>query len=241
MADIVKAINIREEYFKLKAQGIHQYHLIDKLQECGFESIEQFEEEERVYRLGLVEFNYVEQPMPGGVAEIFKMIESNKPGVLFVDWEDTYVVCGDAGMKSFNEEYCKENNITVFPLYSPGGSIVGSKGDFSFGVCTPLRAKADAWFILNQVKAIIQRYTDLVVTVEGNDILVDNKKICGSAFYQGENVLMVIMHFSFEDWSELISHICNPNKVGKPVSYIDFMTRQEFKQEVKRWLRLDSI
>lgn len=241
MPDIVKAIEVEEEYFNLKKKGIHSFNLIDKIRECGFESLEQYQEEELVYRFSLLKFNFVEEPMPGCVAEVFKMIESNKPGVLFADWENTYVLCGSGGIKVFNREYCDSNNIPVFPLHTPGGTIVSSTGDFSFGVCMPLRIKPTVEFVLNNVKDIIQKFTFDLVEVKGNDILVNEKKVCGSAFYKNENVLMVVMHFSFNDQSELISHICTTDKVSKPVGYINFMTRNEFKSEVRRWLRVDTI
>lgn len=210
--------------------------LIERIKSFGYETLEEYFEEKRNFLYLQTEFNLVEEPMPNGVAEIFKMVNSNKAGILFVDWEDTYVVCANQGLKEFNKQYCEENNIKFFPLYTGGGTIVGSKGDFSFGICYPKNIANDSSHALNGVKDILQKHTDRTVSVNGNDILVDGNKICGSATYSKDDVFMVIMHFSFNDWSELISKICLTSKTGKPVGYVDFMTREEFKKEVLEWL-----
>lgn len=236
--DIVGAMAKEREYLSFRMKGEEPYHFVDAVKEFGFEGIEEFFDAKRDYLFNQISFNFVEQPMPGGVDEIFKMINTNRAGVLFVDWEDTFVVCADRGLEEFNKQYCEENDIAFFPLYTGGGTIVGSKGDFSFGVCSPKNIISEPAFILNQVKSILQKHTTKEITVKGNDICADGNKICGSANYVKGNVLMVIMHFSFSDLSALIANICTTAKVGKTVAYVDFMTREEFKKEVAEWLRV---
>ena len=233
---IINAMEEEKRYINDKMQG-KDTSLPDRLKEYGYNELSEYFKDKRDYQFSQIEFNFVEEPMPNGVTEIFKMINSNKAGILFVDWEDTYVVCGDKGLEEFNRKYCEENNITFFPLYTGGGTIVGGKGDFSFGVCYPKSTLIDAAYILNSVKDILQKYTSLTISVEGNDILFDGKKICGSATYMIANVSMTIMHFSFSDWSELISNICTTSKQGKEVGYVSFMTHSDFKGDVLKWLQ----
>lgn len=241
MVDIEKAMAKEDEYLAYRMRGEEPFHLSDAIAECGFETLEEYFKAKHDYEFSSVEFDFVEEPMPNGVAEIFKMINTNRAGVLFVDWEETYVVCADTGLEEFNKQYCEEHNITFFPLHVGGGTIVGSTGDFSFGVCCPTAVNSDPHFILKRVAEILQRHTSKTVSVKGNDITVGGNKVCGSASYEKSDVLMVIMHFSFEDWSELISNICQPKKTGKPVGYVDFVTRDVFKREVAEWLRVRSI
>lgn len=241
MSDIVKAIEIENYYIECRMKNEYPFNLVDKIREYGFETLEEYFDKKRFYQFNNLKFQYVEEPMPNGVSEIFKMIEANQAGTLFVDWNETYVVSGTNGMETLNKEYCEENNITIFPLHTAGGTIVGNEGDFSFGVCYPNNMGIDFNFILNGAKDILQRYTDKNVEVKGNDIVVDDKKICGTATYNGKNVFMTILHFSFSDKSELISEICITNKTNKPVAYIDFITRDTFKEEVSTWLQVRSI
>lgn len=236
--DIARAVELEKAYLEHRMKGEEPFHMIDAIKECGFETLEEYFAVKQDYLFGQLQFRYVDKPMPGGVAEIFEVIKSNAPGALFVDWERTYVVCANAGLEEFNREYCIENKIPFFPLYTDGGTIVGAKGDFSLGICCPQFAVNDYHYILNGVKNILQRHTEKEVTVRGNDICVDGNKICGSASYRSGKVLMVIMHFTFTDLSDLISKICRTTKTGKPVTYIDFITRDTFKTEVAEWLRV---
>lgn len=238
MVDVKKAIEVEQFYIECRMKGEYPFHLVDKIKECGFNSLVEFQEAKRDYLFSQIDFPQVIQPMPEGVSEIFKMIQTNKAGTLFVDWNETYVVAGNQGMETLNKKYCEENNITIFPLYTNGGTIVGSTGDFSLGICIPNNIDIDPLYLLNKVKNILQKYTDYEVTVEGNDICLDGKKISGTASYPSGDIIMTIMHFSFTNWSDLISSICRPNKVGKEVAFVDFMTREQFKQEVLEWLRI---
>lgn len=238
MNNIIKAIEIEDYYFKCRTKNEYPFHLIDKIKECGFKTLKEYFKAKQLYKFENLEFNYVEELISNGVSEAFKMIEANQAGVLFANWDDTYVVSGTNGMETLNKEYCEENNITIFNLHMAGGAIVGSEDDFSFGICYPKDIRISFNFILNEMKNILQRYTDKNIEVKGNDIVVDNKKVCGTTVYDGKDVLMVILYFSFSDKSELINNICITNKVNKPVGYIDFITKDVFKKEVSTWLRV---
>lgn len=234
--DIQKAIEIEKYYLECRMKNEYPFHLVDKIRECGFDSLEEYHEAKKDYNFSQIKFPQVIQPMPEGVSEIFKMIQTNKAGTLFVDWNETYVVAGNKGMESLNKEYCEENNITIFPLHTGGGTIVGSTGDFSLGICVPKDTGIDSPYLLRKVGDILQRHTECIVTIEGNDICFDGKKISGTASYPVNDIIMTIMHFSFTDWSDLISHICNKN--GKTVAFVDCVTREQFKQEVSEWLEI---
>lgn len=235
MRNLIEAMAEEQAYVRDRMAGINT-SLPDRLAPFGYSDLTAYFKDKTEYLFSQVEFCVVEEPMPGGVAEIFNMLNANKAGVLLVDWEDTYVVCADRGIEEFNRQYCEEHGITFFPLYTGGGTIVGSVGDFSFGVCVPKNVVNSSSYILNKVRDILQKYTDKPITVNGNDICVDGKKISGTANYTKGDVFMVILHFSFGDHSELISNICTTAKESKPVMYVDFMTRSELKQEVLVWL-----
>lgn len=238
MTNIENAMKIEEAYVQHRLNNEEPFALVDEIKKCGFNSLSDYFNEKTIYLLSSLDFNLVIQPMPEGVAEIFKMIESNRSGILLVDWEDTFVVSGSDGLETFNEEFCRENNIQFFPLHTGGGTIVGTKGDISIGICVPSSLFTNADFILNKIKDILQKSTQEKVSVDKNDILIDGNKICGSAVYRSRDIIMIIMHFSFSDKHELISKICTTNKTGKPIGFISSMTREEFKKEVSEWLLL---
>lgn len=236
MRNLIEAMAEEKAYVEDRMKGIETV-LIDRLAPYGYDSLSEYFNDKRDYEFSQIKFNLVEEPMPNGVSEIFEMINTGESGILFVDWEDTYVVCGTRGMEEFNQEYCEEHNITFFPLHTGGGTIVGSTGDFSLGIYCPKSVIHDANYILSNVSNILQKHATATISVDGNDIVADGKKICGSANYTQNNMLMVIMHFSFNNWADLISNICSTTKKSKPVWYVDFMEREQFKKEVLRWLQ----
>ena len=180
-----------------------------------------------------LDFTYIEKEPKDCIAECLRMINEKVTGVLFVDTNETFVFKGTSN-KDFNEEYCIENNIPVYPIYAKGGSIVSMKGDFSFGVCLPKKfvgIRID--FVMRKVKEILSKHTDNV-EMNGNDIMIDGKKLLGSTQYEMNDMFMWVGHFSFTDSTELIKNLC-PVGVKEP-SFISCLSREQFKQEVLEWL-----
>ena len=238
MKDIIKAIEIEKTYLDCRLKGEYPFHLVDKIKECGFEDISEYFNEKRKHQLTNINFEYIEKEPKECITEVLHMIDEKVTGILFVDTDSLFIFNGNS---EYNEEYCNKNSIPVYPIYTNGGTIVSQAGDFSLGVCCPNNIKIDATFILNCIKDILQKYTNKVITIEGNDLLVDGKKVSGSAVYDKDEMFMFVAHFSFNDSINLINNICKPNKIGKTVGYIDFIDREIFKKEVKSWLQVHSI
>ena len=175
------------------------------------------------------------QPPSEAIAEIFRMMETKETKVLFVPSKETFVFSGES--KAYNEEYCKENNIPIYPLYTGGGTIVSTEGDFSLVICYPENTAANVHFILEKLKEIFD-ITMPNVTISGNDILSDGMKICGSVMYQQNGMKCFAAHFSFKDNSELIKQICGVSGSIKTPTTIDGLTVDMFKKAVREWLRI---
>jgi lipoate-protein ligase A len=235
MADIVKAIEKEKEYLSYRMKGQEPYHLQDALREYGFESLSEYFEAKKKHSFVSSGFTFVEKEPITGIVECLRLLALQKPFVLFANSDTRFVFHGNSDI---NREYCEENHIPIVPILTSGGAIVNLPGDFSFCVCCKKDLVNDVGYILNGVSKCIQKYTDKNVTVDNNDILVDGKKVCGSASYSQGKYFMFVGYFSFSDKSELIPHICNTSKVGKDVGFIDFMNRDILRQEVKEWLQV---
>lgn len=238
MTNIVKAIEKEKEYLSYRMKNEEPFHLVDAVRECGFETLDKYFKAKKEYEFSKIKFSYIEKKPAECIEEVLRMIATQIVGVLFVDSEETFVFNGTA---EYNKEYCQEHNIPVFPIQTAGGTIVCTAGDFSFGICCVSKMGIDAQTILSNIKNILQGYTKEIVLVDGNDILIDGKKVLGSAVYNKNNMFMFVAHVSFSDKKNLISHICTTTKVGKTVGYIDCINRDVFKQEVSKWLRVHSI
>lgn len=231
--DIVKAIEKEKEYLGYRKQGKEPFHLVDVIKECGFESLSEYFEEKTKYEFEHLQFKAIETSPEKAVSDIMNCIINKKTTILFAETPFTLVWNGINS--SFNETYCKEHQIPVFPLYTGGGTIVSTKGDLNIGICVPDRNKIKSYFVLNGLVKIFQKYTNKNVVIDGNDILIDNKKVVGSATYRLNNMFVFIAPVSLTEKTELINNIC-VKKSSKTPTHIDFMTANELKQEVTQWL-----
>ena len=92
-------------------------------------------------------------------------------------------------------------------------------------------------FILSKLKNIFGKYME-GVTVNGNDLLLNGEKICGSIMYHKNGMNCFACHFSFKDNTELIEKICNISGSIKVPTAIDGLTVPMFKKELREWLNL---
>jgi lipoate-protein ligase A len=235
MYDILKAMAKEKEYIFHRTKGQEPFHLIDAIKECGFVTLADYFNAKIEYNFDKLNFSYIEKKPAECIDYFFQMMDTKETGVVFIDSKETFVFSGES--KPYNEEYCNENNIPVYPLYTKGGAIVSTIGDFSIGICFPEAVGVGVGFILSKLKNIFSKYIDNV-TVNGNDLLLNGKKICGSIMYHQNDMKCFACHFSFKDNSELIEKICNVSGSIKTPTYINGLTVDIFKNELKTWLNL---
>ena len=237
MKDIEKAIDIEKHYLECRMKGEYPFHLVDKIKECGFESLEEYFKIKNDYNFNSIYFELIDATSPQlCVKDIFNVITQKKNAVIFVDIDSTLVWTQiNSGC---NVEYCLENNIPIIPVGANGtGTLVSTPNDFGIGIGIHKNSRFDLAYIINGFIEIFRKYTDKEVVNQGNDIMYDGKKVCGFTFYDTSSMFMVISPISFSEKAELVSNICIKPQV-KQVGYIDFMDREMLKQEVSAWLRV---
>ena len=235
MTDIIKAIAKEKEYLSYRRKGEEPFHLIDAVKECGFESLSDYFKAKTEHTFNKLNFAYIEKTPAECIDYFFHMMDTKETGIVFIDSNETFVFSGES--KPYNAEYCEENNIPIYPLYTKGGAIVSTPGDFSIGLCFPEYVGVDVQFILTKLKDIFSKYMGKV-TVNGNDLLLNGDKICGSIMYHQNGMKCFACHFSFMDNAELIEEICNISGSIKTPTVISGLTVPQFKQELREWLRV---
>lgn len=236
MKNIKNAIEIEKQYLEKKLKGEPTFNLIDEVKKCGFNTLDEYFKDKREYEFNLQQFKLKEITQAEIVPEVMRVLTAGETGVWFVDSDRTAVFNGFKGDIIFNKDYCLNNNIPTYSILTNAGTIVHQSGDFSLGVCCPKQMMIDSQFILKGIQQILKKYTKKYVAINGNDILIDNKKVCGSASYTKNGVFLFLSYFSFNNKSTLITKITNIANPEKVPGYIDFMSRDMFKEEVKKWL-----
>lgn len=250
MANIVEAIEKEQEYLAYRMKNEEPFHLVDAVRKCGFNGLDDYFDAKREYNFNQLNFELIYKNPDNCIEEGLRLLDTKTTAVVFVNCDETFVYTGET--KPFNEAFCIENNIPVYPLYAPGGTIVGVKGDFSIGICVPESLSVNENYIKLKLQALLSKSID-GVTIDGNDIMYNGKKICGITGYRKNGMYLFIAHCSFSDRTDLINEVCAAPveastfslrrspvvyRTEKIPGYIDFMTRDELQEEVSRWLSI---
>lgn len=145
------------------------------------------------------------------------------------------------GNQPIDYDLCENLGVRVVELGYNGGTILGSEADLSIIIVTPVEVGLNHELIINKYFEVISKYVPNT-TVDGNDILVDGNKVCGSM----ERTIGVVYEWaaqvSFADYSEYIAQICNKPPVKKP-TYIDsnLLTRDKLEEEILAWLQKKEV
>lgn len=230
--DILRAMEVEQTYLSHKLKGKQNFQLIDEIKKCGFETLEEYFDDKRRYMLSQLEFAYEECIPQTCLQQVFSAINNQETKFMFMISDHTFVFnCkGD-----FNKEYCEQNNIPVYYTQAGGGTIVSAEGDVSFCICVPRSINLNEHYILKNIASIIDKGYG-VAKVDGNDILINGRKVLGSTSYRMNEMFAVVAHVSFTDNSELISKICTSSKGEKAPSFICDINQEEFRLGVAKWL-----
>lgn len=233
MKDIIRAINIENEYIEQRLQGNEPYNLVDRIVECGFESLDDYFCGKLDYNLSVLNFNIYDRASDEGAQMTLDAIRNGVPLVVFGKAKSTNVYHGD---ESYNEEYCSAHHIPILDYNSHGGNIVLTDGDLAIGISIPIK-EISSEYILEHLAGILSKYI-ADVGVDNNDIMVNGFKVAGSAGYDFDNGIGFVIHFSFSDKSDLISNICiDDGKEHKRVGYLSGITTDVLRSEVIAWLQ----
>jgi len=142
-----------------------------------------------------------------------------------------------------DQERFSEYGITGYKLFydtEPGrGIIIVSPGDLSFLAMRPYDETKTICgeFEEDMIDFIKSRFPN--AQFNGNDIVINNRKIIGTASNIIDGMSLFMFIASFNDNSELISELCNPGHDNKIPSYIDssILSKEEFKNEIISWLQ----
>lgn len=156
-----------------------------------------------------------------------------------------YISHGDGvhayhGSQPIDYELCESLGVRVVELGYEGGTILGSAVDLSIIIVAPVDIGYNHEMIIGKYLEVVSKYVP-GTTVEGNDILVNGNKVCGSMTRTVGNSYVWAAQVSFADYSEYISQICTKQSDKQP-SFIDsnLLSRDTLEKEILAWLRKEN-
>ncbi len=227
----------------------HIYNVINQIPEeisfykqiidLGFEDLEDFFNQKKEYEMQQCLRNKVIDVLPkDAMATFASFLKTKTYAIASIVTDQTCVHCGNDPNKTINVQYCKDNNIPIYPYDTFGGSIVVSKGDYTIILSVPEKINISSTFLLRNFEKILKKYFTNI-SIEGNDILYNNKKIAGSTNLSTEDSFSLSITFSMSPKDELIYNICGEPTTGKYPGYLDqnVLSTDKLKEELLTWLQ----
>ena len=141
------------------------------------------------------------------------------------------------GNQPIDYDLCESLGVRVVELGYEGGTIIGSEADLSIILVAPVDIGYNHEMIIGKYLEVISKYVP-GTTIDGNDILVDGNKVCGSMNRTVGNSYVWAAQVSFANYSEYIAQICTKPPVKTP-SFINSeqLSRDTLESEILAWLR----
>lgn len=239
MKNIVKAIEAEQEYIQLNLQG-EQPNIHDFLDIWGYSNLEEFHNDKIEYQLRNLDWTVIEQPKID-LSLVTWNIKDEVPSYMYaINTGEKYAFVRN-GYENENELIKRGFTIVKFGYNSTNetsssGLILSFDGDFRLYLLIPKYIDVlDNMFLKKLNEYFIQ--IGLNSVVDGNDILVDNKKVCGSATFEAGGMKGFVYQVTFTDHLDEINEICGErNKIPGFISQ-DVLTAYQLKDKFLEWLQ----
>jgi len=212
----------------------------DQILALGYEDIEDFFKEKTIFEMqkNLKNGKLYTVKMPNLVNILNILVQKKQNGIVSIYTDTTCVCHGQNTQKQLNTDYCEKNNIPIYPYNSFGGNIVATAEDYGMVFLIPSEINMSESFVLEKVARILTKYFNNV-NIEGNDILINNKKVIGSGSLIVNDMFLMLFYFSMEDKGDLIVNICGEPTSGKAPGHIDsqILPLETLKEELLSWLQ----
>lgn len=232
--DIEKAIQGEAEYLIEKAKGT-QPNIYDYLAESEYTNLAEFHSDKQEYLLRHQDYDVVEEPYIGEEVPI-PYIMAKQPAFLYtINCAESYAfVPMDFDNKALLDSY----GLTMLKLGydATHGVILSIDGDLRIYLIIPQKLDIRSNYFLNKMQIYLSNYFNDVVA-SGNDILIDNKKVCGMAEVEYNDCRIILFQISYNDNLQMIRDVCGVTE--KTPGYIDsnVLPAVTFKDEILSWLR----
>lgn len=231
--DIVGAIEEEKRYLADRQQGINT-SLLNRLVRFGYSMLDNYFTDKKQYLFSqwspeIYYYDVLEAPQ-----KMEEAILNKKYGIYFLSASSTYAFYGSAGI---DMEICERLNVIPTNMSYDGGIIIGDAEDLAIEILIPSEIGICRYDMLQKFSDILNQYIG-GVAIDGNDILVNDKKVLGCMDRHVGDVYVWAAQISFTDHTEYICNLSNKAIVKQP-GYISDpgLNKEILKEEIVRWLQ----
>ena len=238
--DIKLAIQLEEEYLNRKV-NLHDgtANIYEYLNQAGYDNIDEYNNDAQEYIITSQDYIVVEEPYIS-IELALPYMQSETPALLYA------INCGEkygfVPNSYDNESLLSKYGYKQIKLGydNSNGPILSSDGDLRIFIVLNKHPYIDIdnLFFHKKLKNFLLQYYDNV-KIDNNDILINDKKICGGIINNyNSNILVVVFQINFIDKYNDIINICG--KSQKTPGFIDnkLLDAEKIKNEFIKWLHI---
>lgn len=233
--DIRRAIEQEAIYLRKKFEEHDENAKIyDYIGPCGYDDVNDFYWDKQKYLFKTQPFIIEEEPYID-LAFTAEYYRDKIPAFLYtIDcFEDYAFIPNDFE----DTEILEENNLVPLKIGydARNGVIISSDGDLRIYLIYDGSLEVPCDVFMNFLKDVLEEYYDNVV-VDGNDIMIDGKKVIGSVAFRYADMNSIVFQCTFTDRVELIREICGVTP--KTPGFIDknIISPEELRDRFIVWL-----
>ena len=227
--NIQKAILEEQAYLQDSKNGINT-SLKQRLQPYGYNDLETFFNEKALYQIRQLNLPvFYDDDIPHIRENWMQKVIDKIPCIYLPRPSKTWAWLGANKLDRVDQEGLLSEGIEIANMGWPGGTIISGKDDLQISVILPRELNVNS-------KLFQQKYAELVnADPTDNDILVDGKKVIGTSDFLTDDLYVFVSEITFMDHRDIIAKYCPPTS-GKMPSFITNITKEEFEEEVLKWL-----
>ncbi len=241
--NLQRAMTMEANYRKLQDNAVAKdkfgYH--NKLKAFGFEDTVSYEWAKDKYYLKNSNIPFENIDITELKQKRKEAVEQNREVLHIITGSGVFVYGGftkdEDGEKieHYNRDFCEKENLFIFE-YQGTSSIVATEYDLAISLISKRYSLYP--YLLEKLKETFNKL-GLECSVVGNDILVDGKKIVGSASWMEGKMMLYNFQISFLIDQEKIDKVCKKEvkKIPVGISEVSNISRDNLLEEIKRWLQ----
>jgi len=238
MKTIEELITIRDEYIAERVQNLDNIDFVSILKENGL-TTETFAYQVAVYYLKHFNPDVIDvSGMTAQEAQAFDMEAVTDQHTVITYGSTVGKQVWYSSEDAYNKEYCNQNGIITACFPYIGGVICTTPSDLEVFYCIKNPPSSLNKVILDKLVSWIQSGTELPVTLDNNDILINNRKVFGIAGFQKNGMTVYVFHVSFNIDLDMINKVCLKPIIKVPAALSDYISynKDDLIKEILSWL-----
>ena len=207
--------------------------------QAGYTNLEEYTKDKAEYILHHTDFTIKQEKIVTSNV-ILPFIVKRKPAFLWMIENNGNYAFVPTNFNKYDKLAKYNINAVKMGYDAKNGIIITSNGDLRICILIDYSLNIDIDYFLFKCKDYLEQFFDNV-KLDNNDILINDKKVIGSATIHKNNMKCFMFQISYNNNYDIIRDICG--KSVKEPGYIDMniIPQEKLKDEFIKWLQFFEV